>query len=110
MRRLKLLLSRLDINKSAKRGPRGLPIATPSVWRNNCPLNWNWMFLVRRFRSFLNSLVGIGILPASRQINSMISSTGTFVKRDTTSNETRCLPVLLKSVRLICSTIDTFVP
>ena len=75
-------------------GPRGKPIATPSFCSYKWPLNWNnWFFAaisssclspapvrlrlcVLLNQSFSNALV---------VSNSMVSSTGTFVKSEVTS-------------------------
>ena len=96
----------LDMNTLASKGPRGDPIATPSVCSYRAPLNWNSCPLVAtlrrstrsvlvRFRSYvvLNQL----FVKALFARNSIVSSKGTLENKEDTSYETKMSPFAISS-------------
>ena len=90
--------SMLDMKTLASTGPRGDPIATPSVCSYRAPLNWNSCPLVAtlrrstrsvlvRFRSYvvLNQLFAKALFATS----CIVSSKGTLVNREDTGGSSR---------------------
>ena len=87
-----------DMNTLASKGPKGDPIATPSICSYRAPLNWNSCPFVAtlrrstrsvsvRFKSYviLNQL----LLKALFAGISIVSSEGTLVNRESASYETK---------------------
>lgn len=98
-----------DMKTLANKGPRGDPIATPSVCSYRAPLNWNSRPLVAalrrstrsdlvRFKSYvvLNQLL-VKALFASISI---VLSKGTFVNKEDTSYDTKMSPFAISELRI----------
>ena len=95
-----------DMKTFANKGPRGDPIATPSVCSYRAPLNWNSWPLVATFRRSIRSvLVRARLWVVLNQLFekalltkiSIVSSKGTFVNNEETSYETKISPLLIFS-------------
>ena len=97
----------LDMKTLASTGPRGDPIATPSVCSYRAPLNWNSCPLVAtlrgstrsvlvRFRSYvvLNQLLAKALFARS----CIVSAKGTLVNREDTSYETKRSPFAISKL------------
>ena len=83
--------SKSHITILAKTGPKGDPIATPSIWSYYWPSKTKWLLLVAKAsKSFKTERGSFGGLAKaynfSRQI-CIVSSSGTLVKRELTSKE-----------------------
>ena len=97
-----------DMKILASKGPRGEPIATPSVCSYRAPLNWNSCPLVATLRRFTRSdLVRFKSYVVLNQLfvkalfaRSCIVPSNGIVNREETSYETKMLPVAISNLRI----------
>ena len=90
-----------DINTLASKGPRGVPIATPSVRSYRAPLNWNSCPLVAtlvRFKSYI--VINQLFVKALFARSCIVSSKGMLVNRDDTSYKTKMSPFAVSKLRI----------
>ena len=98
-----------DMQTLASKGPRGNPIATPSVCSYRAPLNWNSCSLVATLRRFTRSdLVRFKSYVVLNQLfvkalfarSCIVSSNGTLVNREETSYEIKMSSFAISNLRI----------